>query len=136
MIRIDLESPVPIEEQIRQSIREAIALGKVLPGDELPSVRQLAADLGIHWNTVARAYRRLRDEGLLAIGKGRGAFVRNRSSETRTDSAEVQKRIGKKIREALTEGKLGGLSLEKTERLIHKHLRLWAQAERKEGRAP
>lgn len=129
MINIDLESPLPIEEQIRRCIREAIAIGEVRPGEELPSVRQLAGDLRIHWNTVARAYRRLRDEGLLAIGRGRRAFVRTQSLAKKGDSPEVRRRVEEKVREALTEARLGGLPLAKVEKLIKKHLRLWAEKE-------
>ena len=129
MITIDLENPLPIEEQIRRCIRQAIAIGEVRPGDELPSVRQLAADLGIHWNTVARAYRRLRDEGLLAIGRGRGAFVRTRSPAKHRDSPDLRRRVDEKVREALTEARLGGLSLSKVEELIKNHLRVWAERE-------
>ena len=65
MITVDLDLPVPIEEQLCRQLRAVIARGDVRPGDPLPSVRQLADELGIHWNTVARAYRRLENGRLL-----------------------------------------------------------------------
>ena len=76
MIRIDLNSATPLEEQIAAAIRQALAKGDVRPGADLPSVRQLSADLGVHWNTVARAYRKLSDEGILTVRRGRGAVAR------------------------------------------------------------
>ncbi|MEW6278583.1 MAG: GntR family transcriptional regulator, partial [Candidatus Eremiobacterota bacterium] len=72
MIRIQVDSTVPLVEQLQQELRRAIARGEVGPGDPLPPVRQLAADLGINWNTVARAYRALELEGLVSTARGRG----------------------------------------------------------------
>jgi len=133
MIRIDLDSPVPLEEQLRSALREAIARGEVEPGQELPSSRQLGGDLGIHWNTVARAYRRLRDEGLLVIGRGRGVYVRSRD-EADAEAPELRARVEEKLRDAVTEAKLGGWSLERLETIFHSHLDEWrgAPAARKE----
>ncbi len=71
MIRIDLNAPEPLGEQIRSEIRDAIARGETRPGESLPTVRQLAADLGINLNTVARAYRLLESEGLVTTIRGR-----------------------------------------------------------------
>ena len=59
MIRIDVTSARPLEEQNSRGIAPGARARRIGPGDELPSVRQLAGDLGVHWNTVARAYRRL-----------------------------------------------------------------------------
>ena len=133
MIRIDLDSPVPLEEQLRSALREAIARGEVAAGQELPSSRQLGGDLGIHFNTVARAYRRLRDEGLLTIGRGRGVYVRARDEDA-ADAPEVRSRVEEKLRDVVTEATLGGWSLERLEELFREHLDEWrgASAARKE----
>jgi len=63
MLTIRLDSAVPLADQIAEGIRLKIAAGEVRPGDELPPVRQLAADLGVNLNTVARAYRELEEAG-------------------------------------------------------------------------
>jgi GntR family transcriptional regulator len=72
---IDPSSPVPLHEQAASAIRRAIADGEAAPGDRLPPARDLAAVLGINANTVLRALRTLRDEGLLEFRRGRGVTV-------------------------------------------------------------
>jgi GntR family transcriptional regulator len=107
VIRIDLDDPKPLEEQIVAALRQALARGTLGSGDELPSVRQVAGDLGVHWNTVARAYRRLADEGLLVVRRGRGALVRGpRRKSVRATTSTIRERFD----EAIATGLLGGLS--------------------------
>jgi DNA-binding transcriptional regulator YhcF (GntR family) len=75
-LRVDLASPVPPYEQLREQIAGLIATGALRPDDRLPSVRQLAADLGLAGGTIARAYRELERAGLVE-GRGRhGTVVR------------------------------------------------------------
>ena len=75
-LRVDLTSPVPPYEQLRAQIAGLITVGALHPDDRLPSVRQLAADLGLAGGTVARAYRELEQAGLVE-GRGRhGTVVR------------------------------------------------------------
>jgi DNA-binding transcriptional regulator YhcF (GntR family) len=75
-LRVDLTSPVPPYEQLRAQLTDLIALGTLRPDARLPSVRQLAADLGLAGGTVARAYRELEQAGLVE-GRGRhGTVVR------------------------------------------------------------
>ena len=119
MIRIDLESPRPLEEQIGTSVRQALAQGDISPGDELPSVRQLAADLGVHWNTVARAYRRLADEGLLLVGHGRRVTVKEKPRPAnRATKADLRQRFA----ETIAAGVLGGLNGEELSRIFQEAL--------------
>ena len=107
MIRIDLNDARPLEDQIATGLRHAIAQGGVGPGEDLPSVRQLAGDLGVHWNTVARAYRRLADEGLLTVRRGRGAVTRDQPRTlVRMSRAALRDRLAESVAAAL----LGGLS--------------------------
>jgi GntR family transcriptional regulator len=77
-ITINLESPVPVYRQIADAIRQQLVNGVVQPGDQLPTVRQLATELGVHFNTVAQAYRMLVDEGWLDLKRYRGATVLDR----------------------------------------------------------
>lgn len=134
MIRIDLASSVPLEEQIRAAIREAIARGAVAPGDSLPSVRQLAGDLDIHWNTVARAYRRLRDEGLLAVGRGRRVVVRGPGGEGEI-APGTSERVLARLREALTEARLGGFRVSKVKEMLVEEIRGWPKSAPAGGRS-
>ena len=80
MLRIDLASDIPAYEQIASGVRAMLVAGSLAAGDALPTVRQLAVDLGVHHNTVAEAYRLLADEGWLELRRGRGARVIERPS--------------------------------------------------------
>ena len=80
VIRIDQSDEAPIYLQIRDQIIEGVARGELSPGDSLPSVRQLAADLGINLHTVNKAYAVLRDEGYVAMRGRKGAFIANAQS--------------------------------------------------------
>jgi GntR family transcriptional regulator len=72
---IDHSSPVPLHEQVAAAIRRAIAEGEARTGERLPPAKDLAAILGVNANTVLRALRTLRDEGLVEFRRGRGVSV-------------------------------------------------------------
>jgi GntR family transcriptional regulator len=72
---IDHSSPVPLHEQVAGAIRRAIPEGEADPGERLPPARDLAAVLGVNANTVFRALRTLREEGLVEFRRGRGVSV-------------------------------------------------------------
>ncbi len=74
-IAVDPQSSVPLYEQVQDHLRLAVATGALRPGDQLPTVRDLAARLLINPNTVARAYRDLQAAGLLTSRQGSGTFV-------------------------------------------------------------
>ena len=73
---VDSRSPTPIYAQLDRAIRAAIATGALEPGAQLPTVRQLAVDLAVNANTVARVYAQLEKEGILETRRGVGTFVR------------------------------------------------------------
>ena|SRR5579862_3825051 len=74
-VKIDRNEPVDLHQQVAAEIRRAIADGEAKPGERLPPARDLAAVLGVNSNTVLRAMRLLRDEGLLEFRRGRGITV-------------------------------------------------------------
>jgi DNA-binding transcriptional regulator YhcF (GntR family) len=74
-LKIDHGSPVPLHEQVAAAIRRAIAEGEAAAGERLPPAKDLAAVLGVNANTVFRALRTLRDEGLVEFRRGRGVSV-------------------------------------------------------------
>ena len=74
-LKLDFRSGEPVTGQICEQIRLLILGGQLRPGAQLPTVRQLAADLRVNFNTVARAYRQLDAEGLISTQHGRGTFV-------------------------------------------------------------
>jgi GntR family transcriptional regulator len=75
LLSVEPDGPVPIYQQIRDRIVEAIATGDAPAGTGLPATRQLAVDLGINFHTVNKGYDLLRQEGLLRIGRRAGAVV-------------------------------------------------------------
>jgi GntR family transcriptional regulator len=72
---VDRSDPTPLHEQVAAAIRRAISDGEAAPGDRIPQARDLATVLGVNHNTVLRALRLLRDEGLLEMGRGRAIRV-------------------------------------------------------------
>jgi GntR family transcriptional regulator len=74
-VKVDREDPLALHEQVAAEIRRAIADGEAGPGERLPLAKDLAAVLGVNKNTVLRALRMLRDEGLLDFQRGRGITV-------------------------------------------------------------
>ena len=75
MFAINPADPAPIWRQIEEGVRRLIALGALQPGASVPSVRDLAKDLRVNPNTVARAYQRLAEGGVLSVKRGEGTYV-------------------------------------------------------------
>ncbi|NUR91016.1 MAG: GntR family transcriptional regulator [Nonomuraea sp.] len=83
LLTLDLNDSRPLHEQVAAAIRRAIGEGSYGPGDRLPPAKDLADVLGINPNTVLRALRDLRDEGLLEFRRGRGVSVAGGGSDAR-----------------------------------------------------
>jgi GntR family transcriptional regulator len=83
-ITLDFRSGIPIYIQIMEQIRQKVASGELQVGDQLPTVRQMATDLRINWNTVARAYKLLDEAGLISTQQGRGTYIWEQPSEDAT----------------------------------------------------
>ena len=107
---IDLHSGVPVYRQLIDQVRSGIASGSLKPGDQLPTVRQLAVDLEINPNTVMRAYRELELGGLLETHQGTGTFVANKKVEK--NSAERDRQLGQMAGEFAARAGAAGFSLE------------------------
>lgn len=78
LIHLDATSSTPLYAQLVASLRRSIASGEVAVGEKLPAASDLAVSLGLNRNTVLRAYRELRDDGLVELRRGRGATVARR----------------------------------------------------------
>jgi DNA-binding transcriptional regulator YhcF (GntR family) len=109
MITVDPDSPVPLIEQLTRALRAAIAAGHIRPGSELPPVRQLANDLDINLNTVARAYRLLQDRGLVQSARGRGTRVCAVVETPAVPKRLAMRRLTASIGDALADARLTGL---------------------------
>ena len=86
VLNIDSAHPTPLYHQLERAIRFAIATGKIAVGDQLPTVRQLAVDLRINANTVAKVYLELERAGVVETRRGVGTFVKARHFEATRDT--------------------------------------------------
>jgi GntR family transcriptional regulator len=108
-IRVVLNGPTPVYRQIVDAIRAHCVAGRLVAGAKLPTVRELAASLGIHFNTVAEAYRVLADEGFLVIEGRRGASILDRQTP-RKPGLTVQTDAGSRLRHLVAELQSQGLT--------------------------
>jgi GntR family transcriptional regulator len=107
-IHVDPDASTPANRQIVDQLRALLVDGVVRPGDVLPSVRRLGIDLGVHFNTVADAYRTLASEGWLAVAHGRGARVLDRRSPPAAD--DMRRAFEQRLRELAAEARAQGVS--------------------------
>jgi GntR family transcriptional regulator len=131
LIEVDLRSHVPVYVQIVDRIGTLIAGGALKPGDQLPTVRQLATDLRVNFNTVARAYRLLDEAGVISTQQGRGTYV------VEALPADQAGRLRRATLESLARSFVAdagrmGFSPEEVERAFGRQLSEWRAA----GRAP
>lgn len=90
-LRVEPDSKVPIYVQIEEQVRALIAAGQLRPGDQLPTIRQLAADLRVNYNTVAHAYLELDRDGVITTQRGRGTFVAGLPDEEEMTEMRLEK---------------------------------------------
>jgi GntR family transcriptional regulator len=94
-ITLDLRSDIPIYIQIVEQVRQLVVAEKLKPGDQLPTVRALAAELRINFNTVSRAYRLLDEAGIISTQQGRGTYI------LEMPPPEINERLRREALEAL-----------------------------------
>jgi GntR family transcriptional regulator len=129
MFEINPSTAAPIWRQIEEGMRRMISLGTLTPGDAVPSVRELALQLRVNPNTVARAYQRLTDAGVFAVRRGEGTFVadtpvplkKSQRNETLREAATLYAgtavAVGASVEEAVSELE------ESFERVVREHRR-------------
>jgi GntR family transcriptional regulator len=110
-IRIDLDATTPVNRQIVDQIRTFLVEGVLPAGADLPSVRRLATDLGVHFATVADAYRTLAEEGWLEISHGRSARVLPRRAPA--PDREADGLFRRRLRQLIAEARSQGVSARK-----------------------
>src|SRR2546422_3030237 len=111
MFQIDANHPTPLYAQLERSIRFAIATGKLRIGDQLPTVRQLAVDLRINANTVAKVYAELERAGVLETRRGVGTFVSAEPKQARPPS-EHAKRLRAFATKVLADAEASGFTID------------------------
>jgi len=108
--QLDLHSGVPVYRQVIDQVRGGIAAGSLTPGDQLPTVRQLAVDLAINPNTVVRAYRELELGGLLETHQGTGTFISTQKMQG-TD-AERERQLAQIVSDCVSRAGAAGFTVD------------------------
>ncbi len=117
--RLDSRLPTPLYAQIAERIRIAVAVGELVSGDALPSVRALAGDLRVNPATVVQAYRELALEGLVDMRQGSGSYIADVAPEWR--ARERQQTIARLVRDLLAEAARLGISRTDLQRALADH---------------
>jgi GntR family transcriptional regulator len=125
-LELDFRSGIPIYLQVVERIKERLAAGQLKPGDQLPTVRSLALEMRVNFNTIARAYRIMDDSGIISTQQGRGTYI------LEVPSPEVSESIRLKALEDLTQRYLTdaerlGVSPEELDVALNKQVTQWKQ---------
>jgi GntR family transcriptional regulator len=107
--RLDVHSGVPVYRQLIDQVQAGIAAGSLAPGEQIPTVRQVAVDLAINPNTVLRAYRDLEIRGTLDSQQGTGTFISDR--KVKPDEAERERRLEQLVGEFVARAGSGGFTV-------------------------
>ena len=129
--KVDPGSSEPLFQQIVNRVKQAVALGRLRPGDRLPSVRELARELVINPNTIARAFRELEGEGVTLSRRGSGTFVAERKVVLKAD--ERRRRLRDAMEAALRDAVHLGLGEDEVRKVFEAALTKYRFAE-EEGR--
>jgi GntR family transcriptional regulator len=120
LVAIDPRDKTPIYAQLERGLRAAMATSRLKPGDQLPTVRQLAVELSINANTVARVYADLERSGAIETRRGVGSFV-TASADKARPAREHDKRLRAFVTRVLAEAATAGFSAEEISDAISSH---------------
>lgn len=131
ILQIDFRSGLPIYTQIVNQVHAQIASGILQPGDQLPTVRALAEELRVNFNTVARAYRILDEERIISTQQGRGTYI------TEIPPPKVSEKFRREALEELTQRYISEamrLEFSKSEirQMVSDQLKAWSEAQESE----
>jgi GntR family transcriptional regulator len=115
--RLDVQSGVPVYRQIIDQVTGGMAAGVLKPGDQLPTVRQLAVDLAINPNTVVRAYSELEIRGVLETQQGTGTFISRQ--KIKRDEVERQRRLNQLVSEFIARAGAMGFTVQELLGQLH-----------------
>jgi GntR family transcriptional regulator len=131
VISVDLRSHVPTYVQIVERVGHLVATGVLKSGDQLPTVRQLATDLRVNFNTVARAYRLLDEAGVISTQQGRGTYVLEGLSTVQAEELR-QAALEELVRSFLNDSARMGFGTEAVEGEVRTQIDRW----RRGGKPP
>lgn len=123
LFRLDLETGVPLYQQVVEQVRRMIASGTILSGDRLPTVRELAAELVVNPNTVAHAYQMLEQAGVVETRRGQGTFAC--APSVRMTRQQSREQVAALLDRALAEASLLNVSAEDVLAVWRERLEEW-----------
>jgi GntR family transcriptional regulator len=124
MMQIDRQSGVPTYLQIVRQIKNLIAVGELRPGVRLPPIRQLAVDVGVNFNTIAHAYKKLGSEGVISTHRGLGSFVAEQPDPSPLEQRR-QEVLASVFNKSFVEALNLGFSMPELEDAVIKQLTRW-----------
>ncbi len=123
-IQINRQSRIPVYLQIADQIEHLVVAGRLQPGERLPAMRQLAADLGVHRHTVAHAYEELAKEEIIYTRQGRGSFISEQPD--RLPLAQMRhEKLGSIFSQSFVEALSLGYSMPEIEEMVIQQLTRW-----------
>ena len=123
-LEIDFRSGIPIYIQVMDQIKHMIAAGELKVGDQLPTVRQLAADLRVNFNTVARSYKQLDEAGIISTQHGRGTYILELPSDENGEKLRRED-LRRLTRQYLASVHQLGYSIAEVRAMFESKLNLW-----------
>lgn len=123
MFNINPRSSTPIYQQLVDGVKEAIARGVLVPGERMPTVREMATQLSINPNTIAKAYQKLEAEGIIETMRSRGTFVSGRP--VMVDVPQARARLAELMEKIMVEAYHMGIDRNELRRLFEDSLKKW-----------
>jgi GntR family transcriptional regulator len=120
LISIDAQDATPIYAQLERALRASIATGRLQPGDQLPTVRQLAVELRVNANTVARVYAELERAGVIETRRGVGSFISASPAEARPPR-EHERRLRAFVTRVLADADAAGFAVDEISAALLAH---------------
>ena len=131
-VEVDLTAHRPVYMQIMEQVKRAIATGSLKPGDQLPTVRQMAADLRVNFNTVARAYRLLDEEAVISTQHGRGTYILSPSSDKDAKRSR-QQQLTLLTENFVEEAETLGFTPKEVRALVKEQLKIWEEEQKRKS---
>ena len=129
-LELDFRSGIPIYLQVVERIKERLAAGQLKPGEQLPTVRALALELRVNFNTIARAYRIMDESGIISTQQGRGTYILEIPTREVAESIRLDA-LEELTRRYLADAERLGVSPEELDKVMNKQVTQW-----KEDRLP
>jgi len=125
-LEIDFRSGIPIYLQVVERIKERLAAGQLQPGDQLPTVRSLALELRVNFNTIARAYRIMDESGIISTQQGRGTYILEIPTPEVADGIRLEA-LQELTRRYLVDAERLGASPEELDGVMKKQVTQWKE---------